>query len=95
MSTWRTTSVTLPGWIDDADLPADLDDLVGFEYYSQDVSLDIESGGSVELQRVDQDGNWETFETATDTASQVMVANRPAIRFKPVSSANFRIRWNQ
>ncbi len=95
MSIWRTTAITLPGWLDDDDLPADLNDLKGFEHHAKDVALDIEVGGSVELQRVGRNGLWETFETATDAADTVMVANRSTIRFNPVGTSAFRVRWNQ
>ena len=43
MSDWRSVSVTLPGWLDDVGLPADLTELAGFEHYAKDVSLDIEA----------------------------------------------------
>lgn len=92
---WRTTAVTIPGWIDDANLPSDLNELDGFEHYARDAALDIETFGAVDLQRVAPDGHWESFEVATDTATQVMVANRPAIRFVPVDGCNFRLRWKQ
>ncbi|MDV7144338.1 hypothetical protein R3X27_16780 [Tropicimonas sp. TH_r6] len=95
MSNWRNTAITLPGWVENTDLPTDLNDLKGFEHHAKDVALDIEVGGSVELQRIDPDGLWETFETATGAADIVIVANRSTIRFNPVDACTFRVCWNQ
>lgn len=92
---WRTTPVTLPHWLENADLPADLTEVDGFAHHANDAALDIEAGGTVELQRVNASGVWETFETTTQTAEQVMVANRPAIRFVPVADCNFRLSWTR
>ena len=91
--TWRTTAITLPEHIEDDSLPLDLTVLAGFQRDANDVGIDIESGGSVELQRVNSSGAWETFETATEAADFVIVANRPAIRFAPVDGASFKLTW--
>lgn len=94
MSNWRTTAITLPEELNDADLPSPLTSLAGFRNHAKDVAIDIEAGGSVELQRVNSSGAWETFETVTEAADFVIVANRPAIRFSPVSSASFKVTWS-
>lgn len=90
---WRTTAITLPEFLEDAALPSPLTSLGSFAKHAKDVSIDIEASGSVELQRVNSSGAWETFETVTAAADFVIVANRPAIRFNPVSSASFQITW--
>lgn len=93
MSNWRTTAITLPQWFADENLPADLSTLEGFEHYAQNVALDIEQGGAVDLQRINAVGEWETFETASEVTDYVMVANRAAIRFSPVNGAAYQLRW--
>lgn len=90
---WRTTPLTMPDFMEDADLPADLTKIEGFAHYAQDLSLDVEIGGGVELQRVGANGTWETFETVLQPAEQVMVANRPAIRIVPIGGCSYRISW--
>lgn len=92
---WRTTAITLPGWLEDSSLPAESEELGSFEHYARDVALDIEIGGAVELQRIGVAGSWETFETVTEAADLVIVANRPAIRFSPVDNCVFRVVWKQ
>lgn len=83
MSEWITTSLVVPRG-----------DELPFPYWAGTAALHISSGDSVELQRRDDSGNWETFETISDASSEISVANQPAMRIVPLGGAKFKWIWN-
>ncbi len=67
-----------------------------FPHWAKPATLDVDpKAGSVELQRKNSSGQWESFEVLSDPgAFKVEVVNYPELRIATTADAMFRWTWN-
>ena len=67
-----------------------------FPHWAKPATLDVDPGsGSVELERRNSAGNWESFQSFdTAGAYKVEVVNCPEMRVSTTVDAMFRWTWN-